>query len=240
MVVNDYLSLGGGLSLSKMEGTRSLLKIEQDNLYMRVNSELSSPKLNIGQTKTSGFLGISSELLISNNKETVTGTNLVKVANKEIDAKTELYAGAQNTYLSANEKTKIDTKVYATFYPDWNNVASTDNKVLALDSVVFKSGVSQQITDNTRALIDTAVIMKNYGTSMVVKLAMENEKQGSRYVAGVATPLTRDMPTYLPGGEKRAFVGVEKGNEKMMFSIMYERNFDNRSNNLMIKGEVRF
>jgi hypothetical protein len=151
-----------------------------------------------------------------------------------------MYLGVQNTFKTSNEKTSVDSKIYANFYPDWNHVASGDKTIAAFDSLVVKTGVSHQITDDTRALIDTAVIMKNYGTSMVVKAALEDDKRGARYIAGVAAPLTKDMPTFLPGGEKRAFVGMEKMTEKMTFSIMYERNFDNRSNSVMLRGEVKF
>ncbi|MBC7537944.1 MAG: hypothetical protein H7281_03935, partial [Bacteriovorax sp.] len=70
VTVNDYLSFGGGASLSKIEGDRSLVKMEQESLYLRANAELTSPKLKLGPIETKAFLGGSGETLISNNKET--------------------------------------------------------------------------------------------------------------------------------------------------------------------------
>jgi hypothetical protein len=240
IAVNEYLTVGAGASLSKIEGNRSLVKMEQENLYLRTNAELTSPALKLGSTETRAFLGGETTALISNNKETSLSSNRSVEAKNELDGTADMYLGVQNTFKTSNEKTSVDSKIYANFYPDWNHVASGDKTIAAFDSLVVKTGVSHQITDDTRALIDTAVIMKNYGTSMVVKAALEDDKRGARYIAGVAAPLTKDMPTFLPGGEKRAFVGMEKMTEKMTFSIMYERNFDNRSNSVMLRGEVKF
>lgn len=49
---------------------------------------------------------------------------------------------------------------------------------MATDSVVVKSGVSYKITDDTRALIEIAMVMKKYGTSMISKAMIEDKKKG--------------------------------------------------------------
>jgi hypothetical protein len=82
--------------------------------------------------------------------------------------------------------------------------------------------------------------MKNYGSSMVSRAALEDDLSGARYVAGFSTPITKEMPTFLPGGERRVMMGLEKVKEKMTFSIEYERNLENRNSSLMLKGKVNF
>lgn len=240
MTPNEYLTIGMGASLSKVEGDRSLVHIDQENLYLRSSAELNSPKLHLGPVTTGAFAGASTDLLISNNKETSLSSNRSVEAKKEMDSTADMYLGVQNTITTPDEKTSVDSKVYANFYPDWNHVARGDKTIAALDSIVVQTGVSHAISDDTRALIDTAVVMKNYGTNLVLKGSLEDDARGMRYTAGVSTPLTKDMPTFLPGGERRAFASVEKQSERYSFSVEYERNFDNQSNSLMIKGKVKF
>ena len=239
VAVNKYLSLGGGAAASKLEGNRSFVKMEQQNLYLRANAELLSPTLKLGPVSSKAFAGGSGEGLISNNKETNLIDGKVSEAKNELDGNASAYVGVKNTYKTPDEKTSIESKIYSNFYPDWTNVATENKHTGVLDSFVVKTGVTHEFSDETRALLDTTVILKNYGTSIVAKAAFEDDKNNIRYNAGFATPLSKDMPSFLPGGETRAFAGIEKGNEKMMFTLMYERNFDSDSNNFLIKGEVK-
>jgi len=239
VAANDYLKMSLGASLSKLEGERALVKVDQENLFIRANTELTSPALKLGRTQSSLFAGVDSSLMISNTKENFASGRTVE-AKKELDADGELYLGAKGKYTSASEKTSIDSKIYASFYPDWNHVARGDNVVGVLDTIVVKTGVSHAISDDTRALIDTAVVLRNYGTNIVVKANLEDAKNGIRYTAGGAAPLSSDMPTFLPGGERRVFGGVEKVSSRYVFAIEYGRNIDNRSNEVMIKGQIKF
>ncbi len=238
--INENVKIGIGASLSKLEGNKDSLKMEQTNLYLLVNSELTSPTKKIGSFETTAFIGGSTEVLVSNVKEKSFYGNQINEANSEIDANVDIIMGVKAKVNLNDNKTVVDSSIYSTFYPDWNHVASIDRQKLVIDSFVVKSGVSRQITDETKALIDTAVIVKNYGSSILIKAAYEDNMKNSRYVAGVAAPISKDMPTFLPGGEKRSFIGVEKSSVRTIFSIMYERNFDNQTNNLNIKGEVKF
>ncbi len=238
---SEYLTLGGGVSLSKIEGNRSLLHIDQQNLYARGSAELNSPKLNLGSVQTRAFAKANGDLLIYDSKETSLSSNRSVEAKNEMDGTADLSLGVKNTFVSSDKKDKIDNKIYATFYPDWNHVARGDKTVAVRDSVVVQTGVTHEISDDTKALIDTAIVMKNYGSSLVVKAALEDEKNKARYTASVATPLKKDVPTFLPGGEHRASVGAQKETDQgIIFSIEYEHNFDNNSNSVMGKGDVKF
>lgn len=237
---NEYIAAGWGASLSKLEGNKSLLHIEQEQLYLRTGVELSTPKLKLGNTETSGFAGGNAELLMYNSKENSRTTNYKNEAKMELDASADFYAGVKSSATFNEGRTTVDGKVYATFYPDWNHVASGDKTVAVNDSIVVKTGVSHAITDNTRALIDTAIVMKNYGSSIVSKVSYEDYERGLRATAGGSMPITKDMPTFLPGGERRAFASVERMTDRYTFGIEYERNFDNKSNAFMVKGGIRF
>lgn len=238
--INNYLKMGTGISISKLDGKRSLMQIDQDNLYVRNSIEANYPISKTSNSETKIIGGASAEVLMSNNREIWNGAGMIREAKKEIDASSDGYIGLNNKYTTNDKRTEINTEVYANVYPDWNHVASGAKTVAVVDGVTIQSGVSHQLTENKRALIETAVIMKNYGSSMVTRAALEDDLSGARYVAGFSTPITKDMPTFLPGGERRVMMGLEKVKEKMTFSIEYERNLENRNSSLMLKGKVNF
>jgi hypothetical protein len=239
-VSTEHVKANWGASYSKLEGNKSLLHTEQDQLYARTSIELSTPKLRLGNSETSGFAGANAEVMLYNSTESSRSTNVEKSAKKELDANGEVYAGVKSTASFNDGKTVVNGKVYATFYPDWSHVASGERTVAVNDSIVVKTGVSHALSDDTRALIDTAIIMKNYGTSIVAKAAYEDDNRGFRVSGGVAMPLSKDVPSFLPGGERRAFASVERMAKRYSFSIEYERNLDNNSNALMVKGKLNF
>ena len=238
--INNHLKMGTGISISKLDGKRSLMQINQDNLYLRNSIEANYPVNKTSNSETKIIGGASAEVLLSNNREVWNGHGMIREAKKEIDASSDGYIGLNNKYVTSDKKTEINTEVYANVYPDWNHVASGSKTVGVLDGITIQSGVSHQLTENKRALIETAIIMKNYGSSMVSRAALEDDLSGARYVAGISTPITKDMPTFLPGGERRVMMGLEKVKEKMTFSIEYERNLENRNSSLMLKGKVNF
>lgn len=236
----EYLTTGAGISLSKSEGDRKFFKVDQANLYMRANAELSAPTINLNSVNTRPFIGGSGEVLISNNKETDFKENITTVAKKEVDANADVYLGVQNE-ITAGGNT-FDSKIYANFYPDWNHSTPENKKTVYFDSVIIKTGVTHEISNYTRALLDTAVVVKNYGSSFIAKGLYEDENNNVKYFAGGASPLTKGMPDFLPGKGKRVFGGIEKSSKdgKTTITITYERNLDNDSNNVMLNGEIKF
>lgn len=234
------LTTGWGASYSKLEGNKSLLHLDQDQLYARASVELSTPKLALANTETSGFVAADAEVMMYHSSESSRSTNFKNSAKKEFDASGDFSAGVKSTASFNDGKTFVDGKVYATFYPDWSHVASGDRIVAVNDSIVVKTGVSHAISDDTRALIDTAVVLKNYGTSIVAKATYEDARRGLRISGGGAMPLSKDIPSFLTGGERRAFASVERMANRYSFSIEYGRNFDNHSNTIMVKGKLDF
>jgi hypothetical protein len=240
MAINQNLDLSGGVSLSKIEGRIGPIKVDQQNLYLRGKAELSSPEFALGALRSKAFLGGIEEILLSDNKETNLNTDEVIEVENELSSNPNLYLGIKSSYETPIENTKVESKIYATFFPDWDHIARNSSVVLVSDSVILKSGVSHQISEDTRALVDTAVIIKNYGSSLVINASIEDDKNVIRYNAGMAIPLVKDMPSFLPGAETRAFAGVEKITDRFIFTLVYEHNFDNDSNNVQAKGEFKF
>jgi hypothetical protein len=238
--LSDNIKFGYGVAISKFEGNRSLIKIDQENLYARINVELTSPSVKVGPTENRAFAIYNSEALLSNNKQTTLDSGQIKEAKKQLDGDMEVALGLENKYTSASGKTAIDSKIYATMYPDLNHSATAEKIVPVLKDVVLQTNIAHNITKDDKAVIDAAIILRSYGTSMLVKAAVENEKQGTRMITGIAAPISKDMPSFLPGGEKRIFVGLDKAKGNILFSIELERNLKSKANRISVRGEGKF
>lgn len=237
---SEYLSLNGGISLSKIEGDRTFMKIEQENLYARLGAEVRTPSLDFGPASVGGFVGGSAEILAYNAIETSTSSKYSKSAKGEIDATGEVYVGLKGD-LHLNTGTILTTKTYATFYPDLAQVADASKVVAVRDSVVLQSGLIQNIGNDQAVLIESTVMIKNYGTSMGFKAAYENYEDRLRVKAGFETPMTKDMPTFLPGGTSHAYVGVEKETKSgIVFAVEYDRDLTSKNNSFFLKASKRF
>jgi hypothetical protein len=240
VVNNDYLKVNVGTSLSERKASRSQVTIDQQTLFVLGNAEISSPALKLGATETKVFGGTEASFYVTNATEVSKKYGTTSIAKGENEGEIDYKLGVENIINSENKKISIDSKVYANFYPDWNHVASVEKRILVTDSIVVRSGVTYNFNDDTRALIDTAIVMKNYGTSIISKAIVEDEKRGMRYVAGVAAPLTKDMPSFLPGSERRVFGSIEHQSKKLIFSIEVERNLDNKNTSVSAKGQYKF
>ena len=237
--ITNLISTDAGAGISKLEGTRTFTKIDQENLYMRLGITVKSPEIKIGTTKTAAEVGGSGELLLSNNKETSLTSGRVEVGKNQADPVADFHLGLKNSYTSDDSKTTLTNKVTANFYPDWNHVASNDKIIAAFDGVIVESGVNHNFSANTRSLVDAAILLKNYGNSAIFKTSLEDQKHAIRYTAGVTTPLSKNLPSFLPGGETKAFTSIEKMANRYTFVLEYENNFTNNSNVISVKAKIR-
>lgn len=235
--VNELFKTSIGGSVSKVMSEKSNIETDQTNLYLRASAEINSPAIKLGPVESKLVGGINSEILVSNIKRTQADGSVISESKKQIDSQAEAYFGVDNKVELNNKDTVVNAGVYATIYPDWNHNARNDKTVPVLDSVVIKSGVTHKVSDDTKALIDTAIIMKNYGTSMMVKAVLEDEKRNLRASVGAALPITKDMPSFLPGAQKRVMASIEKATPKVIYSIELERNLDNKSTT--VSGKVK-
>ncbi|MBY0414445.1 MAG: hypothetical protein K2Q18_09780, partial [Bdellovibrionales bacterium] len=237
----EYGKIGSGIAVSKLSGDRSVVRIDQTSLYVRANAELNTPPLKIGPTETKVIVGVSGEAMIANTKQTFSSTNVVQAKN-QVEGDADAYFGVESKYTAPNGKTTVETKVVASFYPELNHVASAEKIIAAKNNITVQATVAHDISENTKALVDTAVILRKYGTDIVIKGIIADEARGIRVTAGAATPLSKDMPTFLPGGQRRLTAGVERviQNGKFVLVIEVEKNLDRKSTSLNIKTEGSF
>jgi hypothetical protein len=237
---SEHVKSSVGVAAAKLTGERGNIKIDQSSLFLRASAEVNSSPINLGPIKSSVFAGINGEAMLANNSMSTIGSNRTTEAKKQIEANAEFYAGVENKIESAGKKTFIDNKIYASFYPDFNHVATAEKTVPVLNYVVVQTGVGHQINDDTKAMIDTAVVMRNYGTSLVVKGILEDQKHNLRASAGVSAPLTKDMPSFLPGASTRATASVDYVTPRVMFSIEVEKDLNNKATNVGVKARGNF
>ena len=245
--INEFSSIGGGASLVKLEGENAYYKVDQTSLYLRTNTTLKSPAVELNPMATNAFLSLSGEVLISNTKEKNLSNNNKTHGDAQVDGDGQARLGIQNNFTSVDKNTTVKSEIYTNFYPDVDHIAEINNLTGVLDSVVIETGVAHNLSHDSKAFIDTAIIMRNYGTSMVVNALYSDQKNSISYNAGVAIPVSRvfvgksEMPTFLPGGETRVFGGISQStDEHFSYTLMYERNFDNDSQNILLRGEVKF
>jgi hypothetical protein len=243
--INEYVKSGTGVSYSKLSGRdNSHVQIDQSILFLKTHMDLTSPAISIGPVQTSLIGGLAAEAAISTNKSKNLNSNREEIATKQIDADVDFYVGVQNKVEFNDKKTAIDNKVYVNFYPDWNHEASGEKIIPTVDNIVIKTGVSHKVTDDTKALVDTAVIVRKYGTSLIAQGILENEKKDQRMSVGVATPLTKDMPSFLPGGERRVMASIEKAiktkNVILSIEVGIEKNLDTKATSVSGKAKGSF
>lgn len=236
----ENVKLTSGVSVSKLKGERSKVTVDQTNLYLLARAELSTQALKAGPTETKLFGEIESETLITNIKEERKDTGAVKENKKQLDASVDLTLGVKNKYTSPSGKTTVNSEVSATMYPDYAHVASAEKLGPALNQILVRSEVTSAITDDKKALLSAAVIIKKYGKFADVKAVLQDEKRRMTYKAGVSAPLSKDTPTFLPGGEKRLSAGVQKNYKNVVFAIEIDKNLTNKSKSISVKGEGTF
>lgn len=236
---SQYVSVGGGVAVSKLSGDRSYVNIDQNNLYARVATELRSPSLELGAVNVSGFGGASAEVLAYQGTETNLATKIKKKSEIELDAKAEGYAGIKSE-LNLGE-TILTNKTYMVYYPDLANVADASRLKAARDSVMIETGVEHKLGDDKAILIDSVVALKNYGTSFGVTGTYEDSRNRFRTSVGYETPVSSDMPTFLPGASRKISATVDKQTENgFIFSLEYDRDIDRKANTFMLKASKRF
>ncbi len=232
---SEYLSLNGGVALSKISGERTLMNIDQDNLYARLETELRSPSLDFKNISTRAFLGGEAEVLgyrASERNEEISR----KSDGFEFDSKLDFKLGV-STDVRLGSSTYLYNKSYINFYPD----LESKEKGLVHDGVTIETGINHQISDKSAIVLDTVVMMKNYGSTVGARVSYENYESNFRLKAGYDTPISDDHPGFLPGGTRHFTMGVDKEFKNgFVLSVEYDRNLDQDSNSVFLKGGIRF
>ncbi len=245
--INEFATVGGGASAVKLEGTNAYYKVDQTSLYLRTNTTLKSPVVELNPMTSNAFLSLSGEFLISGTKEKNLSNDKTTYGDGQVDGNGQARLGVQSNFTSNDQKTTVKSEIYTNFNPEIDHIAEINGITAVQDSVVIETGVSHALTHNSKAFIDTAIIMREYGTSMVVNALYTDKANSITYSAGFAAPVSRiflgdsDMPSFLPGGETRVFGGISQStDEYFTYTLMYERNFNDNSQNMLLRGEVKF
>jgi hypothetical protein len=237
---NEYLKTSIGASVSKLSGERSNIQMDQTNLYIRVAGEVTSPKINIGPVAASVFGGVETETSISNNKQSSVGSNRESEGKKQLDGITEFYLGAKGKLESSDQQSSLYGKAYATIYRDLDHNAAAGKVTNVVNSLVVEAGATHQMSEDLKAKMDVAAIVKTYGTSIAAKVLLEDEKRNMRYTASVATPITKNQPSYLPGSQTSMSAGVGYGTENLILIFEVEKNLSNKSTSVSAKVKGSF
>lgn len=238
---SEYVSVEGGLAISKLEGNRTFMTLDQENLYARLAAEVRSPTLELGRLSLSAFAGAEGEVLGYRGLESYRSGNLSKeTENMQFDARAELQVGLRGR-LDLSSSTILTTKTYTTFYPDIGHVAKADKVGLFKDSIIVESGISHSLSDQQAVILESSIMLKNYGTSMGIRAAYEDYENKIRVHGSYSTPLSKEAPSFLPGMNSHFTVGIDKETSKgLTFSIEYDRNIEQHSNGLFFKGSYKF
>jgi hypothetical protein len=184
---SEYLSLNGGVALSKISGDRTLMNIDQDNLYARLETELRSPSLDFKNISTRAFVGGEAEVLGFRATE-----KSDSISNKsdgfEFDSKLDLKLGV-STDIRLGSSTYLYNKSYINFYPD----LESKDKGLVHDGYTVETGINHMISDKSAIVLDTVVMMKNYGSTVGARVSYENYESNFRLKAGYDTPISNDQ-----------------------------------------------
>jgi len=224
---NEY-----GLALAKREGERTVVSIDQEALYARVNTRLNTPQLSYGDNfSMNGFAGMNLEGMVANTR----------VTNKEIgttregtgiDAMTTFYMGAEGEWNSEDGNTTVTSEVVASSYIDWKNeVNTTEGQTLALDNVRWTTGVEHGVTDSMRVMGEGTIIMRQVGSSAIISGGLRNERTGLSIDGAYQAPLSNSLPSFMNGATHSFSTGVTKDwkDEKgrgPTFNLYYEKDLD--------------
>jgi hypothetical protein len=238
---SDLTSLSGGLAISKREGSRTQVKIDQDNLYLRIANETRTPSKELGGISINGFAGTNTQFLLSNTTESSISSNYTKTSFRELDAQVEGYIGLKSKMQLGDDTTFIN-KTYTTVYPEFANVADSQSRIIAVkDSVVMKNGLQHRFNKDQSILIESVILLKNYGKNIGFNVAYNDDANKMKISTTLETPASPNPVTFLPGGTPQAKIALDKETKDgFVFSLEYVKDLMNGSNSGFIKASKKF
>jgi hypothetical protein len=240
-IETDLTSFNGGVAISKREGERTQVKIDQDNLYIRIANEMRTPNKEIGEVTLNGFAGTNTQILLSNTTESSLSSNYSKTSFHEKDALVEGYVGLKSKY-KINDSTTLTNKTYTTIYPDFANVADAQSGTTIIkDSIIMKNGLEHHFNNNQSILIESVVLLKNYGKNVGFKVAYIDESDKLKISSSIETPTNPNQPSFLPGGTPQAKMALDKETKSgLVFTLEYVKDLVNGTNSGFIKASKKF
>lgn len=240
---DNILNVDGGLAVSTMQGQRSLVEIDQQNLYGRIRGELNSSYLNIGNFGIRGQATAEGSLMLSNNTVVRNSTGSTLYDEKaELSFDTDYTLGLQSHWDSEDGNTMVDAEVRAFFYDDHKNVAAgtSGGHGLHHEKTLVRVGVSQQLGSDYGLLADTGVMLRDVGDSAFFRAGLVTNQGRTAVTGSFEAPLDKDMPRFLPGSTKKVGAGVSHQAGAFDFSLTYQRDLDIDQDQFMLGAKLNF
>lgn len=240
---DDTLNVDGGIAVSTMQGQRSLVEIDQQNLFGRVKAELNSPYLNVGNFGIRAQGTGEAKLMLSNNTVVRNSTGATLYDEKaELSFDTDYTAAVQSHWNSPDEKTKVNAEVRAFFYDDHKNVAAgtSGGHGIHLDKTLVKVGVEHKLDGDYAFLADTGVVLRDIGDSAFFRAGLVTNQGRTRATASYEKPFDKDMPRFLPGSTEKVGVGVAHQAGPFDFSLTYQRDLEINQDQFMLGAKIKF
>ncbi len=235
-----------GVAVAKRDGERTMVTIDQESLYAKMDTRLNTPSVKVGDNfSVNAFGGARAEVMFMNT----TVENKVNGAVREgtnVEPMATFYAGVESQWTSDDGRTKVNSEVVAESYLDWKNeVNVTEGQTLALDNVRWTTGVEHGVTDSMRVIGEGTILMRQMGTAAVISGGLQDMSSGLSVTGAYQTPLTGDIPTFMQGGSRAASVGVskdwrEKDGTGPSISFYYQRDLDFENDQVGVSAGWKF
>lgn len=226
------------------EGERSLVNISQEAVYVRMKNTLNSPNLQTGNFTLGSRIGVESEGLFMQNR--VNSTNYGDKDDSNVEVRTSPFIGASALWNSDDKKTQVnaDIEVESDFVNKNIQLNPKEGMTLAFNKATIKTGMAHQVSPEMRVVGQTAIVMRQMGSSahLSTGLLKETEHSNFRAVASYSTPITKDMPAFVPESQRNIgfSVGGEQKKSGIFYNFGYSRDLDNKSNTVGLSAGWKF
>jgi hypothetical protein len=226
---NENLSIDGGIAIASNKKTGTSWDTSENHKYARIGLENRIP-FQLGNVTITPFDKINLEATSYQTAlKSNTGQSNTSVTSKDVSASIDLGIRSISDLKDGKLSTEANTHIIATT----TNVADQTSG-LAVQSLNLKTKYENQIF-----VASASVALTHYGASLAAEAEWKINPNNSLGVS-VRTPLKKDMPTFLEGGEKiygidytyatingiRCKVEIKKrAGEKPTYSSQFEKKF---------------
>ena len=200
-----------GVAVVKREGERTMVTMDQEALYGRLDYRLNTPDVRVGDNfRLNGFGGMRSEVMVMNTELEYKSNGAMKEGTN-VDPMSTFYVGAEGEWESSDGRTRVNSEVVAESYVDWaNEVNTSEGYTLALDNVRWTTGVEHGVTESMRVMGEGTIVMRQMGSSAILTAGIEDERRNYVIEGSYQTPLGDGLPSFMPGGSEAVSVAVAK------------------------------
>lgn len=225
------------------EGDRSFATLSQEALYLRAKTTFKGPRYDSENFSISSRAGVETEALLMKNK---LNYSFGSQEESNVDVNIKPFIGASSTWSSDDKKTKLTADAEIEGYVVNDNIQTTLNEgtTLAFNKATFRTGIERKVTPQMKVVGETGVVLRQIGNSASFSGGIIKESSSSNYraLATYSTPLTNDVPIFLPESQKSfgLSVGGDHKRSGIYYQLEYNRNLDNKSNTVGLSAGWKF